>query len=142
MSKQRLIALGGALAFFGAVLASGPASAHHSYAMFDETQTLTVPVTVVTWQWTNPHVFLEVIDNESGMHWDLESASPSILSRGGITRTTFKPGDKLTVKMHPRRDKAAIGSLLSAELSDGKVLSFEAGRPNAPGTPAPAAAPN
>src|SRR5882762_3401001 len=33
MSKS--IAFGGALVFFGAVLGSGPASAHHSYAMFD-----------------------------------------------------------------------------------------------------------
>jgi hypothetical protein len=141
MSKQ-LIALGGALAFFGALLASGPANAHHSYAMFDESQTLTVQVTVVAWHWTNPHVFLEVVDDASGMHWDLESASPSILSRGGITRSTFKTGDKVTVKLHPRRDKAPVGSLLSVQLSDGKVLSFEASRPNAPGTrPPPATTP-
>lgn len=128
MFKQ-LIALGGALAFFGGVLASGPASAHHSYAMFDITQSLTVSATVVTWHWTNPHAFLEVVDNTSGMHWDLESASPSILSRGGITRTTFKAGDKVTVKLHPRRDNAPVGSLQTVELPDGKVLSFEAGRP-------------
>jgi hypothetical protein len=134
MSKQS-IAFGGALAFFGAVLGSGRASAHHSYAMFDNSQTLTVAVTVVAWQWTNPHVFLEVIDNASGMHWDLESASPAILSRGGISRTTFKVGDKVTVKMHPRRDNAAVGSLLSVELPDGTVLSFEASRPAGPSAP-------
>jgi len=140
MSKQ-LVALSGALALFGAVLASGSASAHHSYAMFDNSQTLTVAATVVTWQWTNPHVFLEVVDNASGMHWDLESASPSILSRGGVARNTFKAGDKLTVKMHPRRDNAPVGSLLSVELPDGKVLSFEGARPPGPSAP-PAATPN
>jgi hypothetical protein len=131
MSKQ-LIALGGALAFFGGVLASGSASAHHSYAMFDTSQSQTVSATVVAWHWTNPHAFLEVVDNASGMHWDLESASPSILSRGGITRSTFKAGDKVTVKLHPRRDNAPVGSLQTVELPDGKVLSFEAGRPPAP----------
>jgi hypothetical protein len=69
------------------------------------------------------------------MHWDLESASPSILSRGGISRSTFKAGDKVTIKMHPRRDNAPVGSLLSAELADGSVLSFEAGRPSGPSAP-------
>jgi hypothetical protein len=140
MSKQ-LIAFGGALALCAAVLSAAPASAHHSYGMFDNSQTLTFAGTVVTWQWTNPHVFLEVIDNASGMHWDLESASPSILSRGGVARNTFKAGDKLTIKMHPRRDNAPVGSLLSVELPDGKVLSFEGGRPPGPSAP-PATTPN
>jgi len=111
------------------LIAAYPASAHHSTAMFDHSRSVMVVGVVKEVHWTNPHVFLEVVDNTSGMHWDLESASPSILSRGGITRTTFKAGDKVTVKLHPRRDNAPVGSLQTVELPDGKVLSFEAGRP-------------
>ncbi len=34
--------------------------AHHSYAMFDGTQTQTVDGTVAKLEWTNPHVFVWV----------------------------------------------------------------------------------
>jgi hypothetical protein len=111
--------------------AVGPASAHHSYAMFDSQVTLTIPGTVVSWDWTNPHSFLQVI-SDTGQHWALESASPSLLSRNGVTRNTFKPGDKVTVKAHPRRDNTEGGSLLSATLTDGRTLLFEAARPARP----------
>lgn len=118
MFKKRIC--GAALAL-GAIVA-GPASAHHSYAMFDGETTLTLSGTVVSWQWTNPHSFLEVMAD--GQQWDLEAASPSMLSRTGMTRTILKPGDKVTVKLHPRRDKSTVGSLQSVEMADGKVLMF------------------
>lgn len=110
---------------------ASPASAHHSYAMFDSQVTLTIPGTVVSWDWTNPHSFLQVI-SETGQHWSLEAASPSLLSRNGVTRNTFKPGDKVTVKVHPRRDNADGGSLLSATMTDGRTVLFEAARPARP----------
>jgi hypothetical protein len=133
MSKSVLAC--SALALAAAALAGSPASAHHSYAMFDDQVTMTLPATVQQWQWTNPHSFLEVVD-ANGMHWSLETASPSMLSRNGISRNSFKPGDKVTVRMHPRRDKQPIGSLLSAQLTDGHTLMFEAARPaGGPGGP-------
>jgi hypothetical protein len=122
------------LTLTGSLLAAAPASAHHSYAQFDASQTISMAATVVTWEWTNPHSQLQVEDNATGDKWYLECASPSMLSRTGMTRTTFKPGDKVTVKMHPRRDKTLNGSLLSVDL-DGKVLLFQAagGPPGVPG---------
>jgi hypothetical protein len=113
------------------VAAAGPARAHHSYAMFDSQVTLTIPGTVVSWDWTNPHSFLQVI-SDTGQHWSLEAASPSLLSRNGVSRNTFKPGDKVAVKVHPRRDNTEGGSLLSATLTDGRTLLFEAARPPRP----------
>ncbi|MDB5461079.1 MAG: hypothetical protein JWO72_2820 [Caulobacteraceae bacterium] len=122
---KKLIAAAAALALGGAIVA-GPASAHHSYAMFDSATTMTLAGTVVSWDWTNPHSFLQFMAD--GQHWDLEAASPSMLSRAGMTRNSLKPGDKVTVKLHPRRDKALGGSLQSVVLADGKTLVFEAGR--------------
>jgi hypothetical protein len=119
---KKLIAGGVALVLGGAI-AAGPASAHHSFAMFDNTTSLTMAGTVVSWDWTNPHSFLQVM--AEGQHWDLEAASPSMLSRAGMTRNSLKPGDKVTVKMHPLRDKSLGGSLQSVVLADGKTLSFE-----------------
>jgi hypothetical protein len=57
-----------------------------------------------------------------------------MLVRNGATRTMFKPGDKVTVKLHPRRDNSDNGSLLSVAFADGHTVSFEAARP--PGPPA------
>jgi hypothetical protein len=130
MSKRR-IAFGGALALAAAALACGPASAHHSFAMFDDQVTLTIPGAVQTWQWTNPHSWLEVVADADGKHWSLEAASPSMLVRTGLTRKSFKAGDKVTVKMHPLRDKSAGGELVSVELADGQTLMFRAGGPGA-----------
>jgi len=132
--SKNSIARTAALTLVSSLLASAPASAHHSYAQFDASQTISMTVTVVTWEWTNPHSFLQVEDNATGDKWYLEAGSPSMLSRTGMTRTTFKPGDKVNVKMHPRRDKSLNGSLLSVDM-DGKVLLFQAagGPPGVPG---------
>jgi hypothetical protein len=135
MSKNA-IAVGAALALALAAAAAGPASAHHSYAMFDNTVTLTVPATVVSWEWTNPHSFLQVLADDGGKHWALETASPSMLVRNGASRTMFKPGDKVVVKLHPRRDNTDNGSLLSVTFADGHVVKFEAARPAGPSSDA------
>ena len=120
MSKH-LMAGGAALALC-AVLA-GPAGAHHSFAMFDSTQTMNTKATVVQWQWTNPHSFLECTIN--GQQWNLESGSPGMITHVGASRLSFKPGDIVTVSFHPRRDKTLGGQLLSATGADGKVYPFD-----------------
>jgi hypothetical protein len=138
MSKNA-IGVGAALALALAAAVPGPASAHHSYAMFDPSVTMTIPATVVSWDWTNPHSFLQVIADANGKHWALETASPSMLIRNGATRLMFKPGDKVTVKMHPRRDNTDNGSLLSVTFPDGREVKFEAARPAGPPASGPPA---
>jgi hypothetical protein len=51
-----------AVAIAGAVLLSttGVAFAHHSFAVYDHTRTLTLRGTVTKFQWTNPHAFIEL----------------------------------------------------------------------------------
>jgi hypothetical protein len=124
MIKQFAVC-GAALALIGASLVAGPASAHHSYAMFDNATVKTITGTVLSWDWTNPHSVLEVMTAD-GEHYDFESASPSMLSRSGISRRSLKPGDKVIVEMHPRRDGGLGGSLVNVKLPDGEVLGFEA----------------
>jgi hypothetical protein len=36
-----------------------PASAHHSYAMFDMQKTVALEATVIRFKWQNPHAFIE-----------------------------------------------------------------------------------
>ena len=105
--------------------AAGPALAHHSFAMFDNTKTVSVQGTVAEWQWTNPHTFIDLIvvtpDGKS-TKWPLEGQSPNILVRQGWSATAFKVGDKITVTAHPLKSGEPGGSVMAVTLADGKVM--------------------
>jgi hypothetical protein len=109
------------LAVLGALAASIPAAAHHSFAMFDQKQIMTLQGKVHEFQWTNPHAFLE-IDDTKGKRWSLELNSPNNLKRQGWVRSSVKPGDAVTVRMNPLRDGQPGGLFLDLKFPDGKVL--------------------
>ena len=71
LGKQLRYVLGllGVIALTSAV----PALAHHSFAVFDHSRTVTVKGTVTKFQWTNPHAFLE-LDVPDDKGWDDERA--------------------------------------------------------------------
>jgi hypothetical protein len=111
--------------FIAVVAASQSAVAHHSYAMFDMQATKTITGTVKDFEWTNPHTWLWVyVTNASGAQeqWGIEGMSPNFLGRRGWSRNTLKPGDKVTVDIHPLRNGERGGSFLSVTLPSGKVM--------------------
>jgi hypothetical protein len=121
----------------GLVLAGGPALAHHSFAMFDGDKVLTLDGTVKEFQWTNPHTWTQLqVTNPQGAveEWAIEGGSLNALARQGWKRTSLKPGDKISMKIHPLKSGEKGGSFMSATLADGTVLGRN---PNA----APAATP-
>jgi hypothetical protein len=91
------------------------ASAHHSFAMFDQTKEVTLDGTLKELQWTNPHIWVQVMakDPATGkeVEWSIEGGSPNGLSRRGWSRNMMKPGDKLTVVIHPLKNGDHGGSL-------------------------------
>ena len=91
------------------------ASAHHSFAMFDQTKEVTLDGTLKELQWTNPHIWVQVMakDPASGkeVEWSIEGGSPNGLSRRGWSRNMMKAGDKLTVVIHPLKNGEPGGSL-------------------------------
>ena len=108
-----------------AVVIAAPAFAHHSASMFDDTKVLEKKATVKELQWTNPHVWLQVVVDEKGTktEWSLEGGSPNTLSRQGWRATTFKPGDVVTVRFNPMKDGSAAGQFVGAKFeSDGKTI--------------------
>ena len=121
----RLAAFAPAL-LLGAALPAGPAVAHHSFGMFDVQKEVTLTGTVREFQWTNPHSWLQLQVNEGGrtVEYSIELGSPNSMSRRGWRRTTFEPGDKVTVVMNPMRDGAPGGALVYAVLADGKRMSW------------------
>ena len=114
-----------ALLAAAAVVAAPAAWAHHSFAMFDATQTLKVEGTVKELQWSSPHTWLEVMakdDKGNEKPLSLELNGISGLRQRGWTPTTLKPGDKVTLSYHPMRDGTPAGELMSLVTADGKTL--------------------
>ena len=69
---------------FGLAATALTAAAHHSFAIFDHTQTVTLQGKVLSFQWTNPHGYLEldVHDGPKNVdHYTLELTSINMLQR-------------------------------------------------------------
>ena len=64
------------------------------------------------------------VANEQGAvtEWSVESQSTGTLSRQGWRPGSFKPGDKVTVKIYPMKDGSAGGSFVGATLANGQTL--------------------
>ena len=113
-----------ALPLAAAALAA-PALAHHSFAMFDNSRSVTLHGKVSKYQWTNPHAYLEVDAEQAGggtRHFTLEMTSINMMSRGGWTSRTVKQGDVVKVVVAPLRDGQAGGLVLEVTLPSGKVM--------------------
>jgi len=119
-------------------LCSATAFAHHSFAVFDSDKSITVHGTVVNFQWVNPHCWLDldVMTGDGQVEkWGFEGAPPLMLRNQGVSKDSFKVGDKVIVTAHPRKDGTHAGSLLSVTSATGEPIM--APRPGA--APAPAA---
>jgi Family of unknown function (DUF6152) len=98
------------------------AGAHHSFAMFDMAKDVTLNGTVKSFQWQSPHTWLQVQvadDGGESVEWSLEMGAPGMLYRNGWRQQSAKPGDRITVVIHPLRDGRPGGSVVSAILADG-----------------------
>jgi hypothetical protein len=99
-------------------------SAHHSYSMFDAAKSISLQGNVREFQWTNPHCFIELLALRSGAaeEWSIQMDSPQGLYRRGWRPGSIKPGDKVTIVIHPTRDGSHSGRYVSAVGPDGKPL--------------------
>ena len=100
---------------------AGAAAAHHSFAMFDQGQTKTLVGTVKQVQWTNPHIWVQVLvaDQKGGtaQEWSIEGGSPNALSRQGWRRSSIKEGDAIEITIHPLKDGTNGGSMMKAMIN-------------------------
>jgi hypothetical protein len=103
-----------------------PASAHHSFAMFDATKEVTMSGTVKEFEWTNPHSWLRVTVNDAKtgkpVLWALELSSPARLTTMGMHADTVKAGDVVSVTFHPMKDGTRGGQFMAAKLPNGKNI--------------------
>ncbi|MEO8466122.1 MAG: DUF6152 family protein [Gammaproteobacteria bacterium] len=125
------------IATFATLLLSVCASAHahHSFAMFEHDKQIKLQGTVKDFQWTNPHVYIEIdVADESASRkvWTIECANPGILNRVGWKFNMIKPGDKIDIIVAPLRSGEPGALLKQITLADGRVFSNggPAGTPN------------
>ncbi|MCY3732470.1 MAG: DUF6152 family protein [Rhodospirillaceae bacterium] len=107
-----------------ALVFCGPASAHHSHAMFDHSEEVTITGTVTKFTFRNPHVFLFVdVEEQNGEtvnYWIEMSNLPNMIRRG-IGYTTFQPGDVVTVNMWRLKDGRPGGNYTTIVAADGRT---------------------
>ena len=92
--------------------------------MFDQSKTVTLRGTVKDFRWTNPHVFIQLlVKNDQGNEeeWSIEMTSPEHLARDGWRPGTLKPGDKITLNIHPLHSNAKGGQYLSGTGPNGPL---------------------
>lgn len=120
----------------GLLAASRPLAAHHgtgiSYDLNAPLKTIHGVVTELAWR--NPHVsiFVDVKDDQGKVvNWGIEHSNVSSLAKQGYNRNTLKPGQEITVLMHPSRSGASVGLMYKVVLADGTEL-FQRNQAGAP----------
>src|SRR5882724_623011 len=125
-----------ALGLVGALLAA-PASAHHSFAIFDQSKTLYTSGTVKEFELVNPHTWLHVtIVNDKGQSstWSFEGGSTAQLAALGWSKDSFRVGEKVEVGFRPMKDGSRGGQPMSVKMASVKKLCSNRGCADGSGT--------
>lgn len=112
-------------ATLGAALIAPGASAHHSFAMFDRTRTVTVNGTVREFQWTNPHAYIQVVSRDSAgreVEWSLEMGAPMYLYARGWRPRTLRAGMQISAVINPLRSGEPGGVVLDVNDASGNPI--------------------
>jgi hypothetical protein len=102
-----------------------PSLAHHSTAMYNMANPVTVTGVVKRFEWTNPHAYIYLeVTNEKGtkVEWQIEMMSLNHLKSYGWTHDTVKPGDTISCTGGAAKsgDPAMLSSLI--KLADGRMI--------------------
>jgi uncharacterized protein DUF6152 len=87
-------------------LIASAAQAHHSLSGYDQGRNVTADGVVEEFLFVNPHPVLMIgVTDPSGVRqiWRLEMDNLYELDEIGISRATFKPGDRVTISGNPDR---------------------------------------
>jgi hypothetical protein len=106
--------------------------AHHSFAMFDQSKTLSLSGTVKEFQYSSPHAWIQLLvpaPDVGVVEWGFEMSSSAGLARSGWKKRTLVPGDKISVSFSPLRNGEHGGSFKSATFADGRPVGPQRGDP-------------
>ena len=108
------------------LMTAGAPSAHHSTAMYDSQNPVTVTGTVKKFEWTNPHafVYIDVKDEKTGkvVEWECEMMSLNHLRAYGWTSRTVKAGEVISATGAPAKSGAPSMIANRMKLPDGREI--------------------
>ena len=111
------------LSLAGLLLFCVPVFAHHGTgSSYDATKQVTFTGVVDEFVWANPHsqLFVNVKGPDGTVtRWGVEMNSPGVLARAGWTRRRLKPGDEVTVTVHPSLAGTPVGVFRNIKFPDG-----------------------
>lgn len=99
--------------------------AHHGYAAYDETVTLSLKGTVTDFELENPHSTMSFdVKDEHGKvdNWTAEAGHIRLMKDLGWTTSTLKTGDVVTFYFHPAKNGSHAVDLVKVTLPDGRTL--------------------
>jgi len=109
-----------------AMVVATAAVAHHGVTPhYDVSRTVSIEGVVTRFDFINPHSFVYVaVTSDSGEQqvWQCELASRSVLTRNGLTASTFRPGDTVQIEGVAGRHNPTGCALRTARLADGSEL--------------------
>ncbi len=110
----------------GLLIATRIAGAHHSFAVFFNTDDQLRKITgiVKEFRFTNPHgiVTLAVTEGNQVVIWHAETNSPSFLRRRGWSPDSLHVGDKVTLEGWPARDGSRYIRIRAAFRANGQPI--------------------
>jgi hypothetical protein len=118
--NRRLIATLAVATFVVAV----PVLAHHAWPV-DRSKEVTVKGTVTGFNWTNPHVMIDLeVKTDVGKveKWNVGGPSPERMSGNGWDRNTLKPGDVITGYGYRFSDGQNVVQLQRIVMANGKEM--------------------
>ena len=108
-----------------ACIFAGPAAAHHSFAIFDQSKVNYLAGTVKQFEMVNPHAWLHLViadDKGQTATWSFEGGSTAQLASLGWSPQSFKPGDKVQIGFRPMKDGSRGGQLMNVKTVTGQKL--------------------
>jgi len=108
--------------------AVGPASAHHAADVgYSADKELLLTGTLKEFRYSNPHAVIQLVVSGSGqaVEWTVLTESPIELNKSGIEKSTFQPGEPVTIRVRPSKSGNAVGWLLDVRKQDGTFYSVD-----------------
>ena len=102
-------------AALAALVLSGPAAAHHSYAQFDPCTRVTIEGEIERLSWANPHIVMTVNAGDAGT-FRVEWFDLFRLRRQGLSTEVLKEGDRVVISGARHRDPDIMVMTLLSEV--------------------------
>jgi hypothetical protein len=132
------------VALLGCLMAAAPVTqawAHHSHAMFDDAQEITIVGKVTAVRFANPHVYLMLegaVEGGEMRMWAIEMSHIGNMITRGVNAETFKVGDDVSITVNPLRNGQGGGNYSRIESINGVTNTAEGNAWSAEPAAAPA----